>query len=378
MNTSAKSYSSLSNRASASANRTKNLVIYISVAAAVVAIFSTGVYLVTPNSKQGYEARFETGLQTLKAATGWQNGDHARQVSPNRRHGRQVELAMQAYSAGNLVRPAGANSLEHYLAALQSSPADSGVREAVLELVPVAMTALESAMATVVANDADRLAEVDRLFALLERADPSAARLTALKRRWQASQVVPTGLASMILTGAPAMSASATPRQLLSEVPSAKVPSLALELQNTATPTPETNASKIIDAPAARRLASLVPAQPRVAEAAAANAKQRETLPTLDERSASRVVEARPINTSRVNFPKQARRQKIEGWVDLEVRVDANGRVTAASVIGAQPQKIFDIEARRAVMRWRFSPKLVDDQPVPSVLRQRIKFSLNS
>ncbi len=70
--------------------------------------------------------------------------------------------------------------------------------------------------------------------------------------------------------------------------------------------------------------------------------------------------------------------KKIEGWVDLQVVVAADGRVTEALVVGAQPSRIFDVEARRAAMRWRYSPKRVNDQPVSSVLRQRIKFSLTS
>jgi periplasmic protein TonB len=258
-----------------------------------------------------------------------------------------VDSAMRAYSAGHLVQPAGENALELYLKALEVHPSNVSAREAVLELVPVTMNALESAMSAAAPE------EVARLSALLERADPSAARLAALKQRWQTMQV----------------SAAQAPK-LVDSVAATAV----------ATEQPVTQAAT---APLVAKAEMIKAAEPAAMPQASAFVPPpvRESKPTPEKNPSlpiSRIVEARPLTTARVTFPAHARRQKIEGWVDLEVSVDANGRVTETSVVDAQPKKIFDIEARRAVMRWRFTPKIVDDQPVASVLRQRIKFSLNS
>jgi periplasmic protein TonB len=249
-----------------------------------------------------------------------------------------VDSAMRAYSAGHLVQPAGENALELYLKALEVHPSNVSAREAVLELVPVAMNALESAMSAAAPE------EVARLSALLERADPSAARLSAAQTI-AAPKLVDSVAATAVATEQPVTQAATAP--LVAKA----------EMIKAAEPAAMPQASAFVPPPV------------------------RESKPTPEKNPSlpiSRIVEARPLTTARVTFPAHARRQKIEGWVDLEVSVDASGRVTETSVVDAQPKKIFDIEARRAVMRWRFTPKIVDDQPVASVLRQRIKFSLNS
>jgi len=320
-------------------------IIYLSVGAAALGVLATSVYFMSTQASAPAAASLQSGLQTPipQRESTLSNPDHSE----------QIERAMSAYSAGKLVAPAGENAFEYYLAALQSKPSDVGAQEAIMELVPVAMTALESAMA------ANTTADVERLIPLLERADPGAARVVALKQRWQAN------VANMAK-----QASAAVPTPSLENVP-AQVMILAEE--NNA---PEIAATPPIARPAAPTVAPKVVQPPAVA----VNAKQQDPLQASPKAATAevqnRIVEARALSTARAVFPAQARRQKIEGWVDLQVAVDASGRVTEALVVGAQPTRIFDVEARRAVMRWRYSPKLVNDQPVSSVLRQRIKFSL--
>ena len=329
-------------------------IIYLSVGAAALCVLATGIYFLNDRNDTSVAVSLPSGLQTPIS----QRQNTLSSTLRNTGDSEQIELAMSAYSAGKLVAPAGENAFEYYLAALQSNPGDVGAEEAIMELVPVAMSALESAMA------ANTTLEVERLIPLLERADPGAARVAALKQRWQANvaNLANANLAN-IEKQASAQAASGSENvqpQILAQENSA--PEIA------AMPTPAVTAPKVVSKPAVA--ANLKPSPPVQASPKVATAQ-------VQTRAVeSRVVEARVLNTARAVFPAQARRQKIEGWVDLQVVVDASGRVTEASVIGAQPARIFDVEARRAVMRWRYSPKRVNDQPVSSVLRQRIKFSL--
>ena len=329
-------------------------IIYLSAGAAALCVLATGIYFLKDRNDTSVAVSLPSGLQTPIS----QRQNTLSSTLRNTGDSEQIELAMSAYSAGKLVAPAGENAFEYYLAALQSNPGDVGAEEAIMELVPVAMSALESAMA------ANTTLEVERLIPLLERADPGAARVAALKQRWQANvaNLANANLAN-IEKQASAQAASGSENvqpQILA--PENSAPEIAVM------PTPAVTAPKVVSKPAVA--ANLKPSPPVQASPKVATAQ-------VQTRAVeSRVVEARVLNTARAVFPAQARRQKIEGWVDLQVVIDASGRVTEASVIGAQPARIFDVEARRAVMRWRYSPKRVNDQPVSSVLRQRIKFSL--
>ncbi len=326
------------------------VIIYVCAGAAILGVLSTAAYLLSERSSGTVSANLQTGMAAPNVRS---SSDRAFETTSHERH---IELAMSAYSADKLVAPAGENALEHYLAALKSKPDDFGAQEAILELVPVAMTALETAMA---ANAAE---EVERLIPLLELADPSASRVIALKKRWQET------IAQQASVEAARLAAAQTPELPLQDEPVA--PEVGTE-QLTSAPV-----AKSAGAPAVVVAATLAPA-PAVAPEKQSTVSVRQSAPaTKPAPEQSRVIEARALSTARAVFPAQARRQKIEGWVDLQVAVDAEGRVTEAVVLSAQPSRIFDVEARRAVMRWRYSPKRVNDQPVSSVLRQRIKFSL--
>lgn len=345
----------------ANASRSSAAIIYLSVGAAAVGVVATGAYLLSDRANTPITASLQSSVQAPIPA---------RESSAlNTDHSKQIELAMSAYNAGKLVTPAGENALEYYLAALQSKPNDFGAQEAIMELVPVAMTALESAMAANVAK------EVERLLAVLERADPSAARVAALKQRWQASvaQASVAQQASAVAAAPRLENVQAPATFTVPEIGRPEIAAAQVAIQAT-TPAP-TIAPTIAPTDVSTAVAVTTETQNTLAaQASPAQASPKAaTAPVQD-----RVVEARALSTARAVFPAQARRQKIEGWVDLQVVVDASGRVTEALVLGAQPSRIFDVEARRAVLRWRYSPKRVNDQPVSSVLRQRIKFSLTS
>ncbi len=64
------------------------------------------------------------------------------------------------------------------------------------------------------------------------------------------------------------------------------------------------------------------------------------------------------------SYPAKASRDGIEGWVKLGFTVTASGAVTDISVIDANPSKVFNREARRALRKWKYKPRLIDGKPV--------------
>lgn len=76
-------------------------------------------------------------------------------------------------------------------------------------------------------------------------------------------------------------------------------------------------------------------------------------------------------------YPWQARRQRIEGQVEVELVVDRDGRVEQARVIAAEPAELFDAAVLAVVRQWRFEPAQLQGRPVVSRLRQVVVFRLD-
>jgi protein TonB len=84
-----------------------------------------------------------------------------------------------------------------------------------------------------------------------------------------------------------------------------------------------------------------------------------------------------PLQRIPPQYPRDAARSGITGWVQLEVLVNADGSVRSARVLEAQPKGLFEAAAVQAVLRWKFKPKVVNGQPVEQKGAQRIEFNLN-
>ncbi|WP_455220492.1 energy transducer TonB [Kaarinaea lacus] len=77
------------------------------------------------------------------------------------------------------------------------------------------------------------------------------------------------------------------------------------------------------------------------------------------------------------DYPRKAARQSIEGWVKLAFTVLEDGSVSDIKVLDASPKRIFNKAAKRAIMRWKFKPRVVNGQPVKQQAVQIIEFKLN-
>jgi protein TonB len=85
-----------------------------------------------------------------------------------------------------------------------------------------------------------------------------------------------------------------------------------------------------------------------------------------------------PLQRIPPQYPRDAARGGVTGWVQLEVLVNADGSVRSAKVIDAKPRGVFEASAVQAVMRWKFKPKVENGKPVEQRGAQKIEFSLNA
>ena len=75
-------------------------------------------------------------------------------------------------------------------------------------------------------------------------------------------------------------------------------------------------------------------------------------------------------------YPRRAYQDEVEGWVDLELTIDAKGRVDDVAVLDAEPRGLFERSAIRAVMRWRYRPPGDDGMSAPVKDRVRLAFKI--
>jgi protein TonB len=74
--------------------------------------------------------------------------------------------------------------------------------------------------------------------------------------------------------------------------------------------------------------------------------------------------DATPIVRIEPKYPIQAARDGKEGYVILSFTINKIGGVEDVTVIEAQPKRLFDKEAKRALKKWKYKPKVVDGQPL--------------
>ena len=60
----------------------------------------------------------------------------------------------------------------------------------------------------------------------------------------------------------------------------------------------------------------------------------------------------------------------------MEFTITEAGTVVSPKVIASKPVRIFDREALRAILKYKFKPKIVDGVAMTQVATQRIDFKL--
>ena len=84
-----------------------------------------------------------------------------------------------------------------------------------------------------------------------------------------------------------------------------------------------------------------------------------------------------PIVRIDPQWPREALIEGTEGWVEVEFTILPDGSVEDPIVTDSEPRGLFDRNALRAILRWKFKPRVVDGEAVSRRAEQRIDFILN-
>lgn len=92
----------------------------------------------------------------------------------------------------------------------------------------------------------------------------------------------------------------------------------------------------------------------------------------LLDKTATAVVRIDP------KYPTQAAKDGIEGWVKLSFSIDASGAVVDVQVLDAEPKRIFEREAIKALKAWKYQPQIRDGKAVAQQgMQVQLDFSLD-
>lgn len=72
-----------------------------------------------------------------------------------------------------------------------------------------------------------------------------------------------------------------------------------------------------------------------------------------------------PIVRLDPEYPRKAAMQGIQGWVQLSFDITTMGTVENVKVMKSKPKRIFDMAAKRALLKWKYRPKMEGGKPVP-------------
>lgn len=90
----------------------------------------------------------------------------------------------------------------------------------------------------------------------------------------------------------------------------------------------------------------------------------------------ARELDVQPRARSRVDpvYPDDAVAQRMSGRVRLQLKLEADGRVSAVEVVEADPPGVFDASAVRAFRAARFSPAQRGGRPVRALLLIEVEY----
>jgi protein TonB len=73
-------------------------------------------------------------------------------------------------------------------------------------------------------------------------------------------------------------------------------------------------------------------------------------------------------------YPQRADERNLEGWVDIEFTVGADGKTRNIVVTDASHESLFRREATEAVAKWQFEPKVFLGRAIEQTSYTRIRF----
>ena len=85
-----------------------------------------------------------------------------------------------------------------------------------------------------------------------------------------------------------------------------------------------------------------------------------------------------PIVRIDPQWPREALAKGIEGYVVVEVTIASDGSVRGASIIESVPKRMFDRNVIRAVLKWKFKPRIINGVPVERKAVQTLELKINA
>ena len=85
-----------------------------------------------------------------------------------------------------------------------------------------------------------------------------------------------------------------------------------------------------------------------------------------------------PIVRIDPQWPREALVEGIEGYVVVEVTIGADGSVKDVRVIQSEPKRMFDRNVIRAVLKWKFKPRIINGVPIERKAIQMLEFTLDN
>ena len=230
------------------------------------------------------------------------------------------------------------NAFELYLQVAAAQPDNVQARNAINDLFPYALLYIEERIA------AGDVADVERMYGLMQRADADAPALPRLAaaldtlRSEEAQRQADADAAAARAQAVAAVAASAPVAAAPAPTPATNTPPPASAAPTRATPAPQATASTSPPAAAPAPVA----AAPVAATTDQAVTPSSELPPVLQSPQA--------------RYPVIAMRRKLEGRVELAFTVLPDGSVSNVEVVQSEPDGVFDREAVSAMERWRFAP----------------------
>ncbi|PQJ63796.1 energy transducer TonB [Vibrio chagasii] len=77
--------------------------------------------------------------------------------------------------------------------------------------------------------------------------------------------------------------------------------------------------------------------------------------------------QAMPLYRVDPRYPAKARKRGAEGFVIMSFTIDETGRPVDIKVTDANPRRMFEREAMRALKNWKYQPKVVDGKAIAQV-----------
>lgn len=273
-----------------------------------------------------------------------------------------LKRAGDALNERRLISPAGDNAIEFYLRAADEPALEVAARQALLELISPAVSEVR---ATIAAGEWE---EAEREIKLLQQMDVSELRLSDIRRALADARAAEAAATSQTTETQP---------QVPETAESVATPVDAQPIPRDAAPAePRPVLPRPTAAPVAAAPESEAEAESEAESEAEAAPQPVPEPPTT--RTGPVVVEPVQVADAKPAYPPAAARRRIEGVVELEFTIGVDGSLSDVQIVRSEPPGVFDREAMRAAMRWRFKPKTIDGEPTETRGRKSLSFRLGA